>query len=801
MKKFQLFLLVSLISIILGNFSLGQKKWTGNGGDSLWTTASNWSGNSIPTNSDNVVLDNSYVSGNYTVILNADTSQTIKSLQIGYPGNNNTITLIVSGTTTNILKIKSEGTTALYITDGGVLNNQSENKTRGILLSETSGVFKIDGTGKYIHASSGNIPQLTSGTTSKNYDFSKSSTFELQVAKFDGTPSYGNFIYNVSGTNTAAQNNITIYNELYIFQGEFGVCSNSTDTLSVSGNVYISAGATLKGATTTGTAYINIKGNVSGAGTLKGSDYSLATTNINVEGNITSLISFGTGTNSLTFSGGLTPVNFTPANSSIPTVKNIVIDSGKTVILGANISSALGTIILVKNGGQLECGTYTISGTGAVTISNGAILKIGHDKGINGNITTTGSNLFSSFATYEFNGSSAQVTGKNFPSLVSSLIINNPKGLSLSQNITVNDKLLFINGNLFTDSDTLTLSKQGNLTGETNDRYLIGNLIASKTVSNGSSTLGGIGITLTDVKDDIGDVTVTRVSGSSGIVNISGKAGISRMWKISSANPPSHGVNLTFSWIQDDDNSKDLKRALVYKSEDNGKTWSKVCNPQDISLTRSITVLTNSFSYWTVTDEDSPLPVQLTSFTYSTNNLGVNLKWETATEENIYGFNIEKYKDSVFSKIGFVQGSGTSNSPKYYSYLDTTALNGTFKYRLKLIDNDGSFSYSDTIQATNKVTSLEITKDNDLPVSFKLDNYPNPFNPSTTIQFDIAKTSFVNISIYNVLGQKVATVVNEKMNRGIYQKQFNASNFASGIYIYQLRADNTVISKKMLFLK
>lgn len=780
---------------------MGQKKWTGNGGDSLWTTPSNWSGNTIPSPSDNVILDNSNVSGSYSVILNGDKSQTIKSLQIGYSGNTNEITLTVSGSETNVLTLKSGGSTALYITDGGVLINQSNSKTRGILLSETTDIFKIDGTGKYIHNSIGNIPQLTSKTTSANYDFSKSSTFEVQMAKFDETPTYGKFIYNVSGTNTVAGNSIKINNGLDVIQGEFGVCSSSTDTLFVLGNVFIDSNAKLKGATTTGTAYINITGDVSGAGTLQGSDKSTATTYLTIGGNITSLISFGTGTNTLTFSDGLASVNFTPANSSVPTVKNIVIDSGKTVMLGSKISSDSGTSVLVKNGGQLDCGTYVISGKGSVTISDGATLKIGHEKGINGNITTSGSNLFSSLVNYEFNGSSAQVTGKNFPSLVNSLIINNPNGLTLSRSTTVNDKLSFLNGNLYTDSTFLTLSKEGSIIGETNGRYLIGNLTTSKTVDYGSSNLGGIGVALSGGTDNLGEVIVTRISGSSGIVNISEKSGIKRKWEISSTYPPINGRNLTFSWVQDDDNLKDLTKAQVFKSEDNGKTWFSVCPAKDISSTRSITVSTTSFSHWTVTDAASPLPVQLTSFTSSATNNGINLQWETATEENMYGFNIERFDNNNFTKIGFVHASGTSNSPNYYSYLDTTALNGTFKYRLKLIDNDGSFDYSDTIQAINNVTSVEEATNKNLPVSFKLGNYPNPFNPSTTIQFDIAKDSFVNISIYNMLGQKLFTIVNEKMNRGSYQRLFNASNFASGIYIYQLRADNIIISKKMLLLK
>ena len=147
--------------------------------------------------------------------------------------------------------------------------------------------------------------------------------------------------------------------------------------------------------------------------------------------------------------------------------------------------------------------------------------------------------------------------------------------------------------------------------------------------------------------------------------------------------------------------------------------------------------------------------------------------------------------------IAFVQGHGNSNSPKYYSYSDKSInLSGKYLYRLKQIDIDGSYEYSDQVEV-----------DLGLPSEFKLSqNYPNPFNPTTTISYSIPpnvkqETQEVKLTIYDVLGKKVATLVNQKQSSGNYQVQFDASSLPSGVYYYKLRAGNFVQIRKMMLLK
>jgi len=187
---------------------------------------------------------------------------------------------------------------------------------------------------------------------------------------------------------------------------------------------------------------------------------------------------------------------------------------------------------------------------------------------------------------------------------------------------------------------------------------------------------------------------------------------------------------------------------------------------------------------------NAPLPVQLTSFTANQTKAGVMLNWTTATEVNNYGFQVESRKDkgeSEWEKVGFVEGHGNSNSPKEYSFFDNS---GATSYRLKQVDFNGNYEYSDVVTVSSVLTKTELYQ-----------NSPNPFNPSTKISFSLAETGRVNVSVYNVIGQKVAELVNQTMESGIHNVDFNASNFTSGLYIYRLETPNYSKTMKMLLIK
>ncbi len=194
---------------------------------------------------------------------------------------------------------------------------------------------------------------------------------------------------------------------------------------------------------------------------------------------------------------------------------------------------------------------------------------------------------------------------------------------------------------------------------------------------------------------------------------------------------------------------------------------------------------------------DATVPVELTAFTgYYRTNTAV-LEWSTATETNNQGFEIQRSTDGVnFNKIEFVKGNGTTSNPSSYSFTDDKILPSTnYYYRLKQIDFNGTFEYSNVINLGESY-----------PVEFELyQNFPNPFNPSTNISFSLPTDSDVQLEVYNLIGQKVASIINGKLATGRHNVEFDASSLTSGVYVYKLIANNhtnvKVISKKMLLIK
>ncbi len=188
----------------------------------------------------------------------------------------------------------------------------------------------------------------------------------------------------------------------------------------------------------------------------------------------------------------------------------------------------------------------------------------------------------------------------------------------------------------------------------------------------------------------------------------------------------------------------------------------------------------------------SPLPVELSSFSASAKGNLVSLNWTTTTETNNNGFDIERSSDNnSFNNIAFVPGFGSTTEQKNYSFTDSQLKAGKYYYRLKQKDLDGSFKYSNIIEVI--VTN---------PKEYSLEqNYPNPFNPTTKIEYSIPSQGFVNMTVYNSLGQKVATLVNQVVNAGQHSINFNAANLSSGIYFYRIQAGNYVDVKKMNLLK
>jgi hypothetical protein len=275
-------------------------------------------------------------------------------------------------------------------------------------------------------------------------------------------------------------------------------------------------------------------------------------------------------------------------------------------------------------------------------------------------------------------------------------------------------------------------------------------------------------------------------------------------------------------WIEFDHDWRTIDaddRATVEVSTDGGSTWSLVVDwfgvdarmehyisPQaatglatDIRF-RCISVQPGWDWWWAIDNFaiyfTDPVPVELTSFAANVSDGNVTLNWSTSTETNNQGFDVERNSGSGFEKIGFVAGFGTSSEINNYSYVDASVQEGTYTYRLKQVDYDGTSEYSETIEV-----------DVIAPDVFALEqNYPNPFNPSTMIKFSLAADSKVSLTVFDVLGQEVANLISGNLAAGSHEVNFNASNVNSGVYFYRIDATavdgtNFTSVKKMILTK
>jgi len=225
----------------------------------------------------------------------------------------------------------------------------------------------------------------------------------------------------------------------------------------------------------------------------------------------------------------------------------------------------------------------------------------------------------------------------------------------------------------------------------------------------------------------------------------------------------------------------DYSTIHLLKRENEDSPWIDMGITPDINADSSAVVwsgLTSFSQFGLGGGSENPLPVELSSFSALVEKSSINLSWRTETELNNLGFEVQrKSGEADWLVLGFVEGYGNSTIPRQYSFLDKDVIGGKhFKYRLKQIDQDGKFEYSDEIEVQLN------------PAEFTLhQNYPNPFNPTTKIRYQLPQQSKVVIKVYDILGAEVLELVNEKKESGLYEVNFNAQSLPSGTYYYIIK--------------
>lgn len=232
-------------------------------------------------------------------------------------------------------------------------------------------------------------------------------------------------------------------------------------------------------------------------------------------------------------------------------------------------------------------------------------------------------------------------------------------------------------------------------------------------------------------------------------------------------------------------------------SYDGGATWSTLTAAANTNTLYCIGEFNGTV--WAVGNSGTilkwgglPLPVEFTALSSSVSGNTVKIEWTTATEKNNRGFEVErKHTEGQFITRGFISGAGTSTEVKNYTFNDEDVTAGKYIYRIKQMDFDGQYAYSDEIE-------VDVTT----PEKYELtQNYPNPFNPSTTISYSVKFDGFVSLKVYDYTGREVASLVNQEVKAGTYNVQFNALGLSSGVYFYTLATDGFKETKKLTLLK
>lgn len=765
---------------------------------------------------DRVTIDGRYSgSGRYLTFRNTNTS-------------NSTFTFLNDASSNTIRSSIIEGSTTLntngvvFISSGAVTTGNDNNTITDNQIRDRSDAAGVPANLIYSAGFSGTITN-TGNTISNNemFNFTINGINCTSTGNENWTIS-GNIIYqgaarttaltgvlfNSLGTNTISQNTIRDLNTNSTYVGiNLGNAYGTT----VSRNKIYQTSVAGSGSSWTGVTYNGGSGLLTSV-TLTNNQITLIPTTSNTQ-SIYGIRDFGFSGNVITlyynsvYIGGTASGSATWAiqrGTSTPTTftaKNNIFFNNRT---GGSVN-------------HYACGDQS-HGTGTFSVSNNLYAGTG----------TTAANYMDRSATAE--SFSAWVTAKG----------DNTSYGSIASGITYSD--------LFTDVTTGDLNIRNDnsvcwnvkgkgtaLTGQADDYGATG--VRSTTVAGGSTCIGSDEFTTSVPTPSASSSGSPTLNGTTNYT-VSGRTVTSILWGpggtvpssidvvyYSGTNPPnstgfqvgncywtvtatggagfSYNITLTYdeSQLGGINSEGDIR---LTKSED-GVTYTSYLtpgtDPGQYSLNTTNNTITvyglSTFSYFGITDNDAPLPVQLASFNASVDKRNVNLKWSTSTETNNKGFEIERKEIAgIWSKIGYVDGNGNSTTVKNYSFEDRNLTTGKYNYRLKQIDNNGNYEY----HALSKVVEVGI------PTKFDLSqNYPNPFNPVTKIDFALPLDAKVSIKIYDMTGREVKTIVNEQRTAGYYTVQFNGSDLSSGVYFYRIMTKSSgadyIMTKKMVLVK
>jgi hypothetical protein len=598
-------------------------------------------------------------------------------------------------------------------------------------------------------------------------------------------------------------------------------------------NITIGSGTTLNG----GTARVNVSGDWTNDGTFTpdASTVVFSGSGSQSVSGTTSFFGLGVDKNGGTF----TLSTATSVNGQLDLLSGTLDNSGANVALGdgATIRRATGSLSAsptfgstvtveyvgdtdVSTGNELPDpssgtsvsrlavrGAGTVTLTKAVTVTEALLLENGSLDNSTAEVTVAsgatvepGGGALSETPTYQgpveltYDGSGALSTGTELPGTVDRLTVNAPGGLTLGKDVTVTDALSVQQGTMDLGGFTVILDPGATLveqpgavvSGET------GQIQATRTLNAPSDVdVAGLGFTITS-SANLGATTITRTHARP--FNATDIA-IARVYDVAPAQ--GSGLNATITLRYDDSERlfPDIEDPLrLYRSTDGGTSWTEQGGTVDKDANTVTLSGVDDFSLWTIGAPAAVLPVELTHFDAQVDGEAAVLVWETASETNNAGFEVQHRapEQTAFSALEFVEGAGTTDASQRYTYRVSSLGAGTHAFRLRQVDTDGTATLTDEVSVRLDVARVVSVRP----------NHPNPFRAQTHLAFTVAEDGLARMEVYNLLGQRVATLFDGPATAGrVHRVTADGSRWASGVYFYVLRANGQRSTGRMTVVR
>ncbi len=648
-----------------------------------------------------------------------------------------------------------------------------------------------------------------------------------------------------TGSNTTAAVNLSVkgnwYNNgtftpsthLVTFNGAAqsigGSQATAFNNLTISGSSSITAAASIPvagnwindGTFTPSTYFVTFNGtaqSISGSQptafhdlTIASGSNTTAAANISVKGNWVNHGIFTPASSLVTFNGTAQSIG-----GSQPTAFNHL-----TISTGSNLTAAANLSLLGNwtNNGTFTPSTYLVSFNGAAQSLGGSQPTAFNDLTMSGGTVTANANIILTgnwtnnavfvpgSGTVTFLGTGYQTLGGTSSTTFNTLTINKSDGtVSLQRPTTVNGNLSFASftvGKIVLGAHNLTLSASSTISGYGAATFVVtdGTGMLTRNGVGATSVVFPIGPSVTSYNpatvSNAGIADAFSMKVRTGFDNLPySNAIVDRQWSLAEAIPGGSDLSMTFQWAMTDEASGFSRTSSLFLGRWNGSAWEAAPATFTDNLNGTYTVSMSGILLGTpiAIGNMGALPVELTSFSARLRGTDAVLQWNTATELNNFGFDIERSTDREnWESVGFVPGHGSSASPKQYSFTDARidARAPVLYYRLRQIDRDGTTAYSGTVALRLSAAGFRLAQ-----------NYPNPFSGFTTIDYELPADAPVSLRVYDLLGSEVATLVDQQLTAGSYTLRFDplSLRLRPGQYLCVLNAGDQRMTRILHYI-